>query len=271
MIVRTYKELSNELATRVATNIPELSAALTPGSFVRGILDEVAMSISDTYQYLNDTINNTYISQATGGYIDLIAGLFNITRIPGETDNDLKYRITNNLRSKENCNETAIRLGCLNVNNVADIKLIKYPYGIGSFQVYVIVQDDTNASQALSDVQDILNRTMAAGIRAEALLPNEIVVDMQLDITLNKSSNTMDFTTISKTVETNIRNYLLNLDMGQQLIYNRLIQVIMDSSIYIVNTNIKTMSIDNKAVLLRDYYPKWNQKLKPNTITISRV
>lgn len=54
--------------------------ALNPGSVARALVEAVNVNIEDLFNTLDLTISQTFLSQATGFYLDLIGELFGLRR-----------------------------------------------------------------------------------------------------------------------------------------------------------------------------------------------
>jgi len=147
-----------------------------------------------------------------------------------ESDNNFRYRIINAMKGAEKANLTAIRLACLSVPGVSDVLIRNYEYGIGTFGVFVISESPVISNGVLSAVQTAINETQAAGERGVASAPTYKACSMSINLEFKAATPTGTKDDVTRTVVTNVVNYINNLSMGTELVFNEIIQRIMETS-----------------------------------------
>ncbi len=176
-----------------------------------------------------------------------------------ESDTNYRFRISNQAFSAEAANETAIRLALLVIPGVSNLVSIPFSRGIGTFD-YLIQTIVPNTPQPVIDAcQEAIARTQALGIIGRALRPSLTGMSFTISVTWRGDASTEDREQIKENINTAVQNYINNLSIGEEFIYNELIQRVMD-----VNDKIKNIGTSAQAFDLINIYRE--TKLRDNKI-----
>jgi uncharacterized phage protein gp47/JayE len=192
-----------------------------------------------------------------------------------ENDTNYRFRISNQVLAAEKANETAVRLALLVVPGVSDVILRKYARGIGTFD-YIIQTVVPNTPTPIIDAcQEAIARVQAEGINGRALAPRLTGMSFQISITWRSDATTEDRNSIKRNIAVAIQDYVNNLAVGEEFIYNELIQRVMDVDNKIKNVGTADQAIDLifihrlsklrdnavKEELVGDYTPSADERL----------
>lgn len=192
-----------------------------------------------------------------------------------ESDTNYRFRISNQALSAEAANQTAVRLALLIVPGVSDLIAVPYARGIGTFD-YIIQTVVPNTPQPVIDAcQQAITRVQGFGINGRAIRPRLTGMTFTISITWRADATVTDRENIKRAIPTAIQNYVNNLKIGEDFVYNELIQVVMDVDNKIKNIGTAAQAIDQifiyresklrdnslKEELEGDYTPSSDERL----------
>lgn len=176
------------------------------------------------------------------GYSEYQTSALKVTNVAGivggtdrESDINYRYRISNVIVGSEAANLTAVTLVSLGVAGVADVSVVPYDRGSGSFSVYVKSIYPTVSDALLDKVQQAVDRVKSLGNSAVVRAPKS--TGMEITVTLNyRSAITVDEKSAVETlVEDEIISYVNNLDIGEEFVNQELVSRILNISEEIKN------------------------------------
>lgn len=241
---------------------------LAPGSIARAFLDIVNEEMEEYYTTLDLYLPMAFLSTASGSYVDALGMLLNCSRLSGEDDDSYKYRISQQVYTTAGANETAIRLKALCIDGVRDAILVPFSYGIGSFSLYVITDEQIVPDNVLIDVQTMLNKEKAAGIRAIADRPILVLVDVSIKLYFKSSTTTSELASLKNSAYKLAKSYLDNLKMGSILSVSKLLSEILASSDNIIDGDVLSCNINGYTTYSKTYQSEWNERVIAGTVTI---
>ena len=160
-----------------------------------------------------------------------------------ESDEDFRYRISKQVTASEMGNETAIRLAALSVPGVADVSMVPFVRGLGTFAVYIKSLEARVSDELVDAVQQTIDTVQSFGNRGYALKPKEIGIEMILSLTYRESITSRDRAAINRDVVGTMYDYINNLDIGEDFIINEVVQRVMQ-----VDDRIKNVGVANKPI-----------------------
>lgn len=184
------------------------------------------------------------------GYLDSPFQSLLVTNTKGvagrsrESDNNLRFRITQALTSNATANLVAIRLAALSVPGVSDIKISEFRSGMGTFDVIVYGISPIVSSSLLQLVQNQIDRYQAAGTRGIAVQPRLVGVSLKIRLTFADKAIASDKNSASQLVKNAIREYILNLEAEQEFIINDLVGLILTAHPLITDVGSPNKPID---------------------------
>ncbi len=233
----------------------------TPGDMVRILLSAVNKQLGTYYTTLKENHLQAFISNARGERLAAIGELLQCTKLPDESDDNYKYRITHQIRSVATANETAVRLRILSVVGVEDVILRPFSYGTGSFTAYLIIAPGVDENSVIAEVEVALADTRALGIRTSILLPIERELEVKMRIVFNKNTREVEKSILLNQVKEQIRIEISQLTIGDPLLiemFERIARTIIPT---LESVTIFDMRIDNRAVLAKNYQTLWNERI----------
>jgi uncharacterized phage protein gp47/JayE len=267
-ILKDYNTMVEDAIDRLKdkTELTDFSA----GSLARSLIEVFYDDLDDLYRDLSQVAKKYFISDTEGIYLDELALLFGIEREQGEDDGNFRYRIKSWTETRAAANEIAVRLACLSVDSVIDIKIKKYVRGTGTFDAYVITEDPETPSEVISEVQEKIDSVQSAGVKGLALSPKLKYIDFTLQYTFFSNVNADDKTRIVYSAEEEIREYLANLELGSELVLNRLIDILMSvDRNKIKNVEILKMFVDGRETIIGNKNTYWDERIVPGDIKIN--
>jgi len=186
-----------------------------------------------------------------------------------ETDADYRVRIIKAIRVASSGTIEAVRFAGLNVQGVRDIKIRQSPYGLGSFEVMVVPETETQARIITQQVRSVIEGVRPVGVTMFVKSP----VLRPLDLTVSVMSNSVsspEYVNLKDRVRIAITRYLNTLMPGDTLVYNKMIQEMMDSSGIIKDIQVLKYAPNGVDAIRRNYTPKEYEQVVPGNIQISR-
>lgn len=185
-----------------------------------------------------------------------------------EDDDSYRFRIQNQVRTASGGTILSIRLVGLNTPGVRDITIRDVPYGLGSFEALVVAENNLLNGAVLDNVTVAMNAVKPPGVRMYVRQPNLMPVSVSCTIVIQQDP-TLDQSSVVNGVENSILRFLNTPLVGTTLVYNQLIQTILDSNNAILDTTITDLSVNGTQVLFKNYVPADNEQLIPGAITVS--
>lgn len=240
------------------------------GSLARSLVEAFYDDLDDLYSELAEISHKYFISDTEGIYLEELAVLFGLKREQGESDDNFRYRIKSWTETKAAANETAIRLASLSVEGVIDVIVKKYVRGTGTFDIYVITEDPETPQVLIDEVQNKIENIQAAGIKGLALSPKKKYIDLTAQYTFYANTSNEDKSRIIYEGEKKIREYLVNLKLGSEIIINKIIDVLMSiDRNKVKNIEILKMFINEKEVIVGNKHTYWDERIIPGNIKIN--
>lgn len=160
-----------------------------------------------------------------------------------EKDTNYRFRLANQVVSAEAANETAIRLAALIVPGVADVTILPFFKGVGSYDMLIKSTTPRPPDGLLLTVQDAIRRVTAQGIISSVRAPVDVGMSLVATLTFRKAISQTEAGNISGTVTSNITDYINNLDIAEDFVVNEVVERIMATS-----DQIKDVGVPNKPL-----------------------
>lgn len=267
MIKKSKEEILYDLDSRMR-NTTEVTNT-DPGSVARTFLEVLTEEFYEFYTELELSVTMGFVSTATGRFLDLIGVLLNCERTIGESDEDYRIRITNQVYVVAGANLTAIRLKALAVDGVTDVIFKEYSHGAGSFSCYVLTNDAQTSQSTLNAVKSAIDDAKAYGIYAEVKSPVLIPVSLMVRLVFSNDAGAAEKNTIRQNVIREVRNYIDGLSIGDTIIVNEMIQRIMDVSVKVKDLDIYGMSVNGISRYVTNASCKWDEKFILDSLDIT--
>jgi uncharacterized phage protein gp47/JayE len=193
----------------------------------------------------------------------------------GETDTNYRFRISQQTTAAEAANQTAIRLAVLTTTGVADVVMIPFFQGIGTFDILLKSVTPVLPDGLVSAVNESVSKVVAHGISYRVRGPVETGFSVVGTLTLKKKLSSQEEINILNAATTNVSDYVNSLDIAEDLIINEMIERVMATSPEIKNIGEATKPFDNlyiyrpsrlednkvRNTLIGDYSPQEDERV----------
>lgn len=182
-----------------------------------------------------------------------------------ETDDNLRIRIVKAIRVASSGTAEAVRFAGLNINGVRDIRIRQAPYGMGTFEALIVAENPSDAASVYDACKVAMNRVRPVGVRMLTREPSLVSLDLGVSIVLGSSfveNNILDMVRVS------ILRYLNSLLPGDSVVYNKLIQAVIDTSSGIKDVRVTTYAPRGVESVRRNYAVKEYEQIVPGRIEV---
>jgi uncharacterized phage protein gp47/JayE len=160
-----------------------------------------------------------------------------------ESDANFRFRIANQVLSSETGNYTAIRMTALGVEGVADVVMMPFWRGVGTFDILIKAITPQVSNTLLSNVRRALHFVVSQGVSFNVRKPKETGVSMQVTIKLIDQVDDTNKQELRNRIRQRLFDYINNLDIGEQLSFSEIIQRVMS-----VSDNISYLGSDGRPI-----------------------
>lgn len=182
-----------------------------------------------------------------------------------EEDTSYRYRLRNALRVLQQANRSAVEIAALSAPGIASATVRSYTRGIGTFDVYVEPIGGGLASPSLIiGVQDRIDEVQAIGCHGVVRQPDIIDTEFFIQLSFLNEISPESQEAVKRGAETDINDYIVQLGMGTPMRLSEIIRLVMNSYREVTNVEFKTISLNEKRAFVRDYTPRWNERLYPS-------
>lgn len=137
-----------------------------------------------------------------------------LTGVDAESDEELRERAKHALEVAGKATFSSLESAVKGVEGVTSVLIEDMPDGVLGV-VKIIVQGGSP-----EDIQRVIDETRAAGIKVEFTRPGIVNIDIDLTVKLVRGADPLR---VEKEVESKIRSYLSELDIGDDIVYNRVV------------------------------------------------
>ena len=256
--VTSYVGRQHSFSTTQENFIPagrtRVYAALSPN-----FVDTVYTAGPNTLTYHDSTISGLKCTNPKG-----------ISPLPGhETDDDFRIRLIKQIRVTAAGTMDAVRFAGLSVPNVRDVTITQVPYGMGSFEAIIVPEQNQNVRQTIASAKLAMERVKPLGVRMFTKTPTILALNVDATIFVPGANTSQISETVISRAVVGIRRYLEGLMPGSPLVYNRLIQIIIDSSESVRDVSINSLTINGSPQLNKNYQPKDDEQLTSGNIVVN--
>lgn len=185
-----------------------------------------------------------------------------------ERDSDFRARILKGIRVASSGTMEAVRFAALNINGVRDVRVRQAPYGLGSFELLVVPEQADLSSSILVDVKLATDKVRPLGVTMFMRTPVLRPLQLQISV-LSNSTSSPEYSNLTDRVSMAIERYLNTLMPGDTIVYNKLIQAMMDSSGIIKDIQVLRYAPNGVDSVRRNYTPKEYEQIVPGNIQVS--
>lgn len=282
---RSSYEILKDAAATIAQNSPITN--FSAGSIARSIIEAMAPEIgasndserTSLYDFAQEVLDQGFLSKAVDKQLDLIGGLFSYPRRVEEvrdengnlvqqpiSNDSYRYEISQIVPSMATGNYSALRLALLTIVGIQDIIPKEYSHGTGSFSFVVLVQYGYDEEDIIHKANLAIDETKSFGVRPNIITPVKVPVDLTMKLAFHETTTNTQKEHIRFNVESHIKEHIGTHELGQGLIYNDLVQEIMNVNNLIVDFEITSFYLNNELALLTNQQILEDEQLFPQNI-----
>lgn len=162
-----------------------------------------------------------------------------------ETDTNYRFRIANQVLSAEQANATAVRLAALVIPGVADIVVLPFHRGIGTYDVMVQSVTPTASVDLISAVQTAVSSVTANGIVTKVRSPTELGLSVIGTLIYRRLLSPEEEVSILQSAVTNVTDYVNNLNIGEEFVVQETLERVLTTSELIKKVGTTVKPFDN--------------------------
>lgn len=182
-----------------------------------------------------------------------------------ENDIQFRSRISNTVLASQSANQTAIRLAALSSPGVAEVRIVPYLYGAGSFKLLVIPVGNRVPVETLTDVRQAVSSVVAFGIYFTVAEPKYRRLSTIISLRYRNGTVAGERNIVATNVERAVLNYIGSIPTGGDLVVTQLGAVIRAADDRVYDYSIDALCIDGKHTLLHNIRLGQDELFLPDT------
>lgn len=263
MIVLNTKTF-DELREEATEDLEAVGFNTSPGAVAKLFMNIVNKHIANLYRTLTVNHLRAFVTTADGDALDAIGLLLQCFRLQDESDDNYRYRITQQCLVLATSNETAVRLTTLITDGVTDCVIKPYVMGAGSFGV-IVLTDEEDSSAVIEAVRTNLLTVHGYGIRYDVDTPDRTYVKIKHHIVLSDRLSDAEKQEIRYQVQTALADYFQTLKVGESIIIDKITQIVMNVSPEIIQEMNEGFYINGEKAIYVNQSCRWRERFVLST------
>lgn len=186
-----------------------------------------------------------------------------------EDDDSYRLRIIKQVRSSVGGTAESLRFAALGISGVRDAKIREALYGLGTFDIIVVIDNRVAASNVLNQVRGAIQSIRPVGVFFDIREPTKVPMDIEVSIVV-RTDTAIDRNIVVDRAKVSILRYLNTMLIGTPLVYNQLIQSIMESTMDIVlDVTVTKYAVNGQEVIRRNFIPNADEMIVPGSVQVS--
>lgn len=201
--------------------------------------------MEDAYREIEDSKDPHIYSKLKGQSLDDTGFFVNLPRMPGEDDEQYKYRLMNWNISAEASNSTAINDALLNLEYASNADYIPLTHGSGTGSVYIIPRnyEEETIENAIQEVEERVQKVASPSLYVEYIVPT--IRPVKIHAYMNSQDG--DIYQIRANIEESIKQYVNSIPPREYLLVGKLNRIgIVEPEVDYFN--VLQVFIDNKEI-----------------------
>lgn len=170
-----------------------------------------------------------------------------------ESDAAFRSRISTYVLEVEGANRTAVRLAALSAPGVADVRIVPWILGAGSFDVLLVPVGNRISQEALVLAKRNIENTVAFGMAFRVREPDYVRFSAVIRLTYTDAVRASEQDDIRDNVERAVLDYFGNLRMGQEMVVTELGATIRSADTRVYDYRIEAMCFNGRLILPHNY------------------
>lgn len=184
-----------------------------------------------------------------------------------ESDEDYRTRLIAETRRQAGGTAYSLRFSALAVPGVRDVIIREATMGLGSVEVVVNSEDYAQSAYVTDAVRVAVSQVRPPGVRIQVRQPDLVRLDVTAAITMKRLTTTSE-ELVKFRAKNAILRYINTLSIGENMVYNRLVSEILDSSEEVVDVSFTGLGVNGSEILRKNYSPKEDEHIVPGTVTV---
>lgn len=241
------------------------------GGIARSIVESIASEIGESgveekgnlYRFMEEVLNQGFVSKAEDTYLEMIGALLNWPRrtewsvnadgVAGDypiTDAEYRIEITQQIMSLSRANETALRFNLLLLPGIKEVVPQEYVLGTGSFKFTIIQEYGYDDQELLEQARATIQEVKGFGVKYEVEFPVGVQFDIEIKQYFKEGLSSEEIGISSANVKAAIEKWVATKELGEGVIYNELVKIIMEASEFIEDFEVVSWKIDQMPIML---------------------
>jgi uncharacterized phage protein gp47/JayE len=182
-----------------------------------------------------------------------------------ESDGSYRARISASVLVAQRANETAVRLAAVSAPGVADVRLIPWRYGAGSFKVMVIPSGNRVPVEVLEFVRRNVESVAAYGMYFTVTEPKYRRISMVVGVSVVPGTLAGERDLVRTNVERAILAHLADIQVGGTLVMTALGAAIRAADERVYDYRIDALCLDGRHQLLHNVALRSDELFLPDT------
>lgn len=248
-----------ELTQESLSDLQATGFSISNGSIAKLFLNIINKYLSEFYNVLTINHLRAFVTTSDGDGLDAIGQLLQCTRLDDESDDNYRYRITNQCLSLATSNQTAIRLATLTTEGVDDCIVKEYAMGSGSFAI-IIITNEQDSDSIIEAVKANIEDVHAYGIRYTVETPKLTYVKIKHSVSISDKISDTEKQEIKYNVQINLSDYFNNLSIGESINTDKITQIILNTNENIIQESNIDFYINNQKAIYNNQTCRWFEK-----------
>lgn len=257
---KTLEELTKESIS----DLEAVGFSTSNGSIAKLFLNIINKYLSEFYNVLTINHLRAFVTTSDGDGLDAIGALLQCSRLEGESDDNYRFRITNQCLVLATSNETAIRLAALTAEGVEDCLVKEYAMGSGSFAV-IIITNEQDTDSIIKAVKEKLQDVHAYGIRYTVEVPKLTYIKIKHSVSISDRVSDAEKQEIKYNIQTALADYFNNLTIGESINTDKITQIILNTNENVIQESNIDFYINNQKAIYNNQTCRWFEKFSLST------
>lgn len=170
-----------------------------------------------------------------------------------ETDEAFRLRISRFVNSRVSGSRAAVMQAAFSFPGVSDVRVNNFKYGAGSFEILLVPASARLPENVVQRVKAAVKRIVPFGIRVEVRGPEIVPVAMVISVDMREGALSGTKDVALRQVREAVTRYIGNIQMGGELIINRIRALAIEANNSIRDIQIKQLAVDCKPQVISNY------------------
>lgn len=222
---RSKEDILASIKQRLSDNGFDTSDASVNVLFADAISEELEIM----YAELQESDEQRKVSSATGIGLDTLGFDKNVARLPGEDDENYRFRIAEHENKLTSVNQEALRAALLTVEDILDVEFVPYTQGPGSGLILIMAKDPFANESVLERARQRIEEIASWGNRYAYMLPTPLVLRVNIETKLHPDLSLQESNEVRDLIRVRTTEYLSTLRPGESFYQTQLKGHILDT------------------------------------------